>query len=108
MSPATAAGLWGAPVAAGSEARRRKVTHSGQMHRKKCVLQFHTFSGNACRNRSQAGGIFCSAGVGLLSGLAGVFDGLESREFDVVKFAVDPLDPTHIDVLHNVARLWID
>jgi hypothetical protein len=27
-SPATAAGLWGAPVAAGSEARRRKVTRS--------------------------------------------------------------------------------
>jgi hypothetical protein len=84
------------------------LTQGGQMPRKKCVLRFHTFSGNACSNRSQVRGIFCKARVGLLPDLAGVLDGGEGFELDVVKFAVDPLDLTHIDVLHNVARVRID
>src|ERR1039457_961492 len=40
--------------------------------------------------------------------LAGVLDGLEGLEFDVVELAVDLLDLADIDVLHDVAGLRID
>src|SRR5258708_36959320 len=40
--------------------------------------------------------------------LAGVLDGLEGREFDVVEFAVDLLDLADVDVLHDVAGFRID
>src|ERR1035437_8000291 len=40
--------------------------------------------------------------------LAGVLDGLEGLEFDVVELAVDLLDLADVDVLHDVAGLRID
>src|ERR1039458_6193108 len=40
--------------------------------------------------------------------LAGVLDGLESLEFDVVEFAVDLFDLADVDVLNDVAGLRID
>src|SRR6266545_2859763 len=40
--------------------------------------------------------------------LAGILDGLEGREFDVVEFAVDLLDLADVDVLHDVAGFRID
>src|SRR5450759_2613877 len=41
-------------------------------------------------------------------GLAGILHRLECREFDVVEFAVHFLDLADVDVLHDVARGWID
>src|ERR1700761_8959989 len=43
-----------------------------------------------------------------LLGLAGILDGIELREFDVVKLAVDLLDLADVDVLHDVTRLGVD
>src|SRR6266852_28995 len=40
--------------------------------------------------------------------LAGVLDGLEGLEFDIVEFAVDLLDLADVDVLHDVAGFRID
>src|SRR5882762_9630889 len=40
--------------------------------------------------------------------LAGVLDGLEGREFDVVELAVDLLYLADVDVLHDVAGFRID
>src|SRR5258705_6584523 len=40
--------------------------------------------------------------------LAGVLDGLEGCEFDVVELAVDLLDLADVDVLHDVAGFRID
>jgi hypothetical protein len=39
MAAATAAALWGTPVAAGSEARRQKVTRSGRGAKKRDAVQ---------------------------------------------------------------------
>src|SRR5207247_4198620 len=40
--------------------------------------------------------------------LAGVLDGLEGREFNVVELAVDLLDLADVDILHDVAGFRID
>src|SRR5882762_2615691 len=40
--------------------------------------------------------------------LAGVLDGLEGLEFDIIEFAVDFLDLADVDVLHDVAGFRID
>src|ERR1700746_3091168 len=51
---------------------------------------------------------FSSGRLLLLRGLARVLDRFDGGELNVVKLAVLLLDFADIDVLHDVARLWID
>ncbi len=49
-----------------------------------------------------------SLGLFFFRSLHRIFDGFDSRKLDIVQFPVHFLDLTDVDVLHDVARLWID
>src|ERR1700729_1061042 len=69
-----------------------------------------TLSPQAGRGRSVRAGRESKPGVrvkALLLDLAGVLDGIEGLELDIVKLAADLLDLSQIDVLDDVAGLRI-
>src|SRR5882757_3272192 len=65
-----------------------------------------TSPGMTPRERSPRPGMTSHAAS--LLGLAGVLDGVEGLELDIVELAVDLLDLADIDVLHDVAGIRVD
>jgi hypothetical protein len=49
-----------------------------------------------------------ASAIQLFFDLAGVLDGVEGIKLNIIKFAVGFLDPTHLDVLDDVAGFGVD
>src|SRR6266699_6061346 len=79
------------------------ILATGREERRGCPRQARALT---WRGQGQRPGMMSRATS--LLGLAGVLDGLECLELDVVEFTVDLLDLADVDVLHDVAGFRID
>src|SRR5689334_6087424 len=82
------------------------ASHSGAARSAEPGIYFSTISRSRVRGLRPRPGMTPQAAS--LLGLAGILHALEGGKFHVVEFAVDLLDFTDIDVLHDVAGFRID